>query len=182
MLVRIIGSTSGPPLRRQFCTSSTRNATRFYRYAIDVHGQLFLHDTTPKNLTSCFKNPQFLDFFFARIKPNGTNVQVEEANKYEDVTVFEEDWTERKDLELEEASKMASQENYRWVSPCRGETNFVRAAKSPIVFRELDEDGESCQVGLWTSKPTLSFQIFLLQVPSVGQAAIQASLIHRVSK
>jgi len=26
---------------------------RIYRYWIDVHGQLFLYDTVPKNLTSC---------------------------------------------------------------------------------------------------------------------------------
>lgn len=46
-------------LSRAFCTSLTvtERKPRVYRYAIDVHGQLFLHDTTPKNLTSCFKNP-----------------------------------------------------------------------------------------------------------------------------
>lgn len=27
--------------------------TRLYKYAVDVYGQLFLHDTVPKNLTSC---------------------------------------------------------------------------------------------------------------------------------
>lgn len=145
------------PLQKQVCSISFRrqfsNSTRiqahvprFYRYAVDVHGQLFLHDTKPKNLTSCFKNPQFLDFFFARIKPN----KLEETSSNCNLTVSERDkeilqdpeWTERKNLTLEEATRLAILDDYNWVSPCQGELNFIRAAKSPIVFRELDQDGE----------------------------------------
>lgn len=38
------------------CASAVKRPTklpRIYRYWIDVHGQLFMYDTTPKNLTSC---------------------------------------------------------------------------------------------------------------------------------
>ncbi|KAF9424652.1 hypothetical protein BGZ94_008003 [Podila epigama] len=45
---------------------------RPYFYYIDIHGQVFLQDTVPKNFTSCFKNPRFLDFFIPRIRPNNT--------------------------------------------------------------------------------------------------------------
>ncbi|GJJ76195.1 hypothetical protein EMPS_08554 [Entomortierella parvispora] len=45
---------------------------RPYFYYIDIHGQLFLQDTHPKDLTSCFKDPRFLDFFVPRIRPNTT--------------------------------------------------------------------------------------------------------------
>jgi hypothetical protein len=128
---------------RQFATSSRRHASRFYRYAIDVHGQLFLHDTTPKNLTSCFKNPQFLDFFFARIKPNRVDTP-SPSGAAQSSGEIEPDWTERKGLQYKEAAEIAHLEKYHWVSPCQGESNFIRAAKSPIVFRELTEDGEFC--------------------------------------
>ncbi|KAF9913995.1 hypothetical protein BX616_009175 [Lobosporangium transversale] len=45
---------------------------RAYFYFIDVHGQVFLQDTNPKNFTSCYKDPKFLDFFLRRIKPNSS--------------------------------------------------------------------------------------------------------------
>lgn len=34
-------------------TQRARMTPRIYRYWIDVHGQLFMYDTVPKNLTSC---------------------------------------------------------------------------------------------------------------------------------
>ncbi|KAG9324781.1 hypothetical protein KVV02_005372 [Mortierella alpina] len=45
---------------------------RPYFYFIDVHGQVFLQETHPKNFTSCYKDPKFLDFFIRRIRPNET--------------------------------------------------------------------------------------------------------------
>ncbi|KAG0243447.1 hypothetical protein BGX31_010730 [Mortierella sp. GBA43] len=47
---------------------------RPYFYYIDIHGHIFLQDTTPKNFTSCYKDPRFLDFFVSRIKPNDTGL------------------------------------------------------------------------------------------------------------
>ncbi|KAI8910958.1 hypothetical protein EDD86DRAFT_204056, partial [Gorgonomyces haynaldii] len=41
---------------------------REYFYEIDEHGQLFLEETVPKNITSCFKDIKFLDFFYTRLK------------------------------------------------------------------------------------------------------------------
>lgn len=45
---------------------------REYFYYIDHQGQLFLDDAKIKNFTSCFKEKDFLKFFFKRIKKNQT--------------------------------------------------------------------------------------------------------------
>ncbi|KAE8294620.1 UPF0598 protein C8orf82-like protein [Larimichthys crocea] len=43
---------------------------REYFYYIDHQGQLFLDDTKVKNFVTCFKDKQFLVFFFSRLKSN----------------------------------------------------------------------------------------------------------------
>ncbi|KAM3875803.1 UPF0598 protein C8orf82 homolog [Diretmus argenteus] len=43
---------------------------REYFYYIDHQGQLFLDDTKVKNFVTCFKDKQFLVFFFDRLRPN----------------------------------------------------------------------------------------------------------------
>ncbi|XP_047230029.1 UPF0598 protein C8orf82 homolog [Girardinichthys multiradiatus] len=43
---------------------------REYFYYIDHHGQLFLDDTKVKNFVTCFKDKQFLVFFFSRLRIN----------------------------------------------------------------------------------------------------------------
>lgn len=45
---------------------------REYFYYIDHEGMLFLDDAKMKNFTSCFKEKQFLKFFFSRVKLNNT--------------------------------------------------------------------------------------------------------------
>ncbi|CAD7012132.1 UPF0598 protein CG30010 [Ceratitis capitata] len=45
---------------------------REYFYYIDHEGMLFLDDAKMKNFTSCFKEKQFLKFFFSRVKLNDT--------------------------------------------------------------------------------------------------------------
>ncbi|KAK9510596.1 hypothetical protein O3M35_005342 [Rhynocoris fuscipes] len=51
---------------------------REYFYYIDHQGMLFLDDSKMKNFTSCFKDKQFLVFFFKRIRPNETKRYVKE--------------------------------------------------------------------------------------------------------
>uniref|UniRef100_A0A182QHB4 Uncharacterized protein n=1 Tax=Anopheles farauti TaxID=69004 RepID=A0A182QHB4_9DIPT len=46
---------------------------REYFYYIDHEGMLFLDDARIKNFTSCFKEKQFLEFFFKRLKLNDTD-------------------------------------------------------------------------------------------------------------
>jgi Domain of unknown function (DUF4505) len=111
-------------------------SVRAYRYAIDTHGQLFLHDTVPKNLTSCFKNPEFLNFFFTRIRQNDS-----EAAKSEVLAELEEEWTESCNFSADQVLQIGRAQGYHWLSPCQGEYNLIRSADSPIVFRELSEDG-----------------------------------------
>ncbi|XP_064190466.1 UPF0598 protein C8orf82 homolog [Anguilla rostrata] len=43
---------------------------REYFYYIDHQGQLFLDDTKVKNFITCFKDKQFLSFFFSRLRGN----------------------------------------------------------------------------------------------------------------
>nr|XP_020457568.1 UPF0598 protein C8orf82 homolog isoform X2 [Monopterus albus] len=43
---------------------------REYFYYMDHQGQLFLDDTKVKNFVTCFKDKQFLVFFFSRLRPN----------------------------------------------------------------------------------------------------------------
>ncbi|XP_075262809.1 UPF0598 protein C8orf82 homolog [Convolutriloba macropyga] len=43
---------------------------REYFYFIDHQGQLFLDNTKSKNFITCFKDQQFLSFFFSRLKAN----------------------------------------------------------------------------------------------------------------
>uniref|UniRef100_A0A3P9IQ51 Si:ch211-191a24.4 n=1 Tax=Oryzias latipes TaxID=8090 RepID=A0A3P9IQ51_ORYLA len=43
---------------------------REYFYYVDHQGQLFLDDTKVKNFVTCFKDKQFLVFFFSRLRSN----------------------------------------------------------------------------------------------------------------
>ncbi|XP_062570511.1 UPF0598 protein CG30010-like [Saccostrea cucullata] len=51
---------------------------REYFYFIDHQGQLFLDDARIKNFTSCFKEKDFLVFFFKRLRLNETDRYTEE--------------------------------------------------------------------------------------------------------
>merc|ERR1712227_120268 len=52
---------------------SPSKRVREYFYYIDHHGQLFLDDAKMKNFTSCFKEVDFLEFFFKRLRLNNTD-------------------------------------------------------------------------------------------------------------
>ncbi|KAH9507726.1 hypothetical protein Btru_053544 [Bulinus truncatus] len=52
--------------------------TREYFYYIDHQGQLFLDDSKMKNFPSCFKEKDFLVFFFKRLKINTTGKYMDE--------------------------------------------------------------------------------------------------------
>ena len=51
---------------------SPKIGIREYFYYVDHQGQLFLDDARIKNFTSCFKEKDFLYFFFSRVKINKT--------------------------------------------------------------------------------------------------------------
>lgn len=136
-----------------------------YRYVVDVHGQLFLHDTVPKNLTSCFKNVEFLDFFFKRVRPNPASVTAKpeysragSLSRHDILSppvgsTLPQDWSDappfngnlsaegtRSSEELfDEACRLGNAEGYEWISPCGPELNLVRCQDTPIVYRELSE-------------------------------------------
>lgn len=143
--------------------AAVRSSIRVYRYVIDVHGQLFLHDTIPKNLTSCFKNTEFLDFFYSRIRPNpfcSALVQDDTLISRRDIlsppiSDLAQGWTDvapyngkpsdseaSKDELWEAACKMGNDEGYQWISPCGPELNLIRTQDTPIVYHELSQDGK----------------------------------------
>ncbi|SJX64788.1 uncharacterized protein SRS1_15213 [Sporisorium reilianum f. sp. reilianum] len=145
---------------------STKSAPRVYRYVVDVHGQLFLHDAVPKNLTSCFKNVEFLDFFFKRVRPNPLSttaaadyaqsgaisrhdilkppVDTTLALDWSDVAPFngtmEQSETRSREELYQIALEQGNSQGYEWISPCGPELNLVRCQDTPIVYRELGED------------------------------------------
>ena len=45
-----------------------RPGEREYFYHINHQGQLFLDDTKNKNFVTCFKDRDFLDFFYSRLR------------------------------------------------------------------------------------------------------------------
>ncbi|NXM74595.1 CH082 protein, partial [Serilophus lunatus] len=51
------GQSPGPKIREYF-------------YYVDHQGQLFLDDCKVKNFITCFKDVEFLSFFFSRLEPN----------------------------------------------------------------------------------------------------------------
>ncbi|KAJ7338223.1 hypothetical protein JRQ81_010928 [Phrynocephalus forsythii] len=63
------------PLYRQGQSPSPR--TREYFYYVDHQGQLFLDDAKVKNFITCFKDKQFLAFFFKQLAVN-------RSGRYED--------------------------------------------------------------------------------------------------
>lgn len=70
----------------------------------------------------------------ARVKP----IEIPATNHTDD---FGEDWPDTPDLTLDEALRIGRVQGYHWISPCQGEHNLIRAADSPVVFRELTDDG-----------------------------------------
>ncbi len=89
------------PLRRSLPTSSAFYSTvkkpvRRYYYFLDHHGLLFLdgeddligqQERPPpvRNITSCYKDVRFLNFFFSRLKP-AAEVAAATAHKYKFVS------------------------------------------------------------------------------------------------
>ena len=130
---------------------------RAYRYAIDTHGQLFLYDTVPKNLTSCFKNPEFLNFFFTRVRQNDAKVAETES-----IANLDEEWTETGSFTADQVLQIGRAQGYHWLSPCQGEYNLIRSADSPIVFRELSKDG----ILTWAGNLETEFDPSALKVDS----------------
>jgi len=61
MIVRYLHYVQGQEIKR---------GIREYFYYIDHQGQLFLDDAKIKNFTSCYKEKDFLVFFFNRLKEN----------------------------------------------------------------------------------------------------------------
>ncbi|KAE8231214.1 hypothetical protein CF326_g3776 [Tilletia indica] len=146
------GSWSSTPRRHFVSSSSSRTQPeasntsskekakaptllRSYFYHVDIHGQLFLTETQPKNLTSCFKSIPFLDFFFQRLGPNPalTPPSPDSTSSSAKAKLVQ---AQRRELE-----EGALEQGYLWLSPCGPEMNFVKAEATPVVFRELDQDG-----------------------------------------
>jgi len=127
------------PARSEQKASPT--ALRTYLYDVDIHGQLFLTETVPKNITSCFKSVPFLDDFFQRLGRNPA-IEITDGRKFpasdtpSTATRASLIAAARRQLEAD-----ALRDGYRWLSPCGPELNFVRAEATPVVYKELDDEG-----------------------------------------
>ncbi|WFD33668.1 hypothetical protein MCUN1_000481 [Malassezia cuniculi] len=132
--------------------STGRRVPRIYRYWIDVHGQLFLYDTVPKNLTSCFKSVQFLNFFFNRVERVPGVRRQTPAQQTPPVQLPPFDAPHWSDDPAQVSEIMADggwdalrkrlhADGFSWQSKCQGELNVIHAVDTPVVFRTLGEDG-----------------------------------------
>ncbi|BGP52900.1 hypothetical protein JCM8202v2_000457 [Rhodotorula sphaerocarpa] len=132
-------SRAPAPARRTW-SSSPRSATsepstsatpegvpRSYFYDVDVHGQLFLSTAKHRNVATAYRDPRFLDTFFARLRRNAT-------------------------LETEEA-KDARAGGFEFVSECMGEINYVRPDRdgTALVFQALE--GQDLRYGGTLTRP-----------------------------
>lgn len=125
-----------------------------------MHGQLFLYDTVPKNLTSCFKSVQFLNFFYARVEPVPGERCTEPKLPPHDAPSWTDDTEQVSQLFSEHGwdglRSRFHQQGFTWQSKCQGELNVIHAVDTPIVFCGLSEDGalfadEAFSHGLATS-------------------------------
>jgi hypothetical protein len=89
---------------------------RSYYYVLDTRGQLHLEESKFRNFTSCFKDKQFLSFFFKQLRPNNDDVLL------------------RADLD-------PYAQRCPYVSLCGKERNFVTPEDpiSAIVFVDYDD-------------------------------------------
>ncbi|KAI9209404.1 uncharacterized protein BJ171DRAFT_486898 [Polychytrium aggregatum] len=115
-----IGRAAPVAATRRLLTSAPQKWDREYFYHVDCHGQLFLEDITHKNFTTCFKNREFLNFFYARLQPNTIQRSLDRDGK----TV-----------------------EYPFISPCGREMNFVTVEDSPIVFYDIDMERDQLKWG-----------------------------------
>lgn len=99
-------------------------AKRVYFYQVDLRGRLFLDSPTllRRNEATCLRDVQFLDFFFKHLQPIARFSASPLYTKWKDtIHQFENE--------------------YPWISPCGRELNFVRADDTPIVYKDLIENG-----------------------------------------
>jgi hypothetical protein len=80
-----------------------------------------LRDIIPAELSLSFS---FLDFFYKRLKLLPAS---------------------RTDTLAEDRLAELKQEGYTFISLCGQERNFIRCQDTPIVFRELIQEGEDCE-------------------------------------
>eukprot|EP00041_Stephanoeca_diplocostata_P011349 m.187158 g.187158 ORF g.187158 m.187158 type:complete len:223 (+) comp18499_c0_seq1:262-930(+) len=115
---------SCPQQRRASCTSiytqgeELDKKRRCYFYFVDHNGYVFLDDVRMRNFTSCYKDPEFLQFFYRRLRASRPT-----------------------DPAFDRYGKQ-----FPWVSPCGREINYIRCDDTPIVYDSLQkeqEDGEN---------------------------------------
>lgn len=98
--------------------------------------------------TSGIKHLPFLDFFYDRVQhftppyePDEISQFVSEPPPPKLTESAPEDWHEHSECFKDEAEALqhAKASNYRWISKCQGEWNFLETAPfgTPIVYKEL---------------------------------------------
>lgn len=97
---------------------TVHNLIRCYFYNIDLHGRLFLEETSPKNVATCLKDTKFLNFFFKQIR-----------------SIDDEGITVKSFMKMHGIPS----DHYPYVSLCGSrEYNFIRPATKPFVFHSME--------------------------------------------
>ncbi|KAM0755442.1 hypothetical protein T439DRAFT_320134 [Meredithblackwellia eburnea MCA 4105] len=116
-------SSNSTPHRRSTQRAAPPAPPRSYKYIVDIHGYLYLSSTKIRNFTSAYKDTQFLDFFYKRLRPN---TPTSESNST--------------GVSNEEAERFRG-EGYTYVSPCGKEINYIKPEDTPLVFLKLTDRG-----------------------------------------
>lgn len=110
--------------------------------------------TLNENTMKGFKNTQFLDFFYARLRPNPASRTHSDPHRIAKFDIYSESTSEwpddprllatSDDLEplRQVAYKLADEDGYEWISPCGPELNCIKAQDTPVVYRQLSTDGK----------------------------------------
>jgi len=119
-----------------------------YFYSVDLQGRVFLEETLPKNIATSIKSPQFLDFFYKRMKRVSSkevqsltmNDEPSPATTVSTTVTTTASLNSKSDNDNSNVSEPGIESDYPFVSPCGlYELNFVRPADSVIVFQYLQE-------------------------------------------
>ncbi|EDO32465.1 predicted protein [Nematostella vectensis] len=114
---------------------------REYFYYIDHQGQLFLDDTKIKNFVTCFKDKQFLRFFFRRLKINKTG-RFDDEFPYISPCGVEKNYIRCEDLPIVFHKLETSQDNTSFsVLKCNGVEDGMDVEFQPSKICMLPESG-----------------------------------------
>lgn len=129
-----------------------------------------------------FKSVSFLNFFFARVQaqplahqvPLGTPPsEMESSHWTQDAAALAEMLQGKQSDGWHTIWTRLQQEGMAWVSRCQGEWNVIHAVDTPIVFRQLTDDGTSFHS---PRPPSVGRRLY----PAVGPIAVACASVRTI--